>query len=56
MPSTSGYFGMKLATKRVVEQSGIGWTTLRATQRVDIRQVSAGQNEAFRATISERVP
>jgi uncharacterized protein YbjT (DUF2867 family) len=27
-----GYFGMKLATERVVEQSGIGWTTLRATQ------------------------
>ena len=24
-----GYFGMKLATERVVEQSGIGWTTLR---------------------------
>jgi uncharacterized protein YbjT (DUF2867 family) len=24
-----GYFGIKLATKRVVEQSGIGWTTLR---------------------------
>ena len=22
-----GYFGMKLATERVVEQSGIGWTT-----------------------------
>jgi uncharacterized protein YbjT (DUF2867 family) len=27
-----GYFGMKLATERVVEQSGTGWTTLRATQ------------------------
>jgi uncharacterized protein YbjT (DUF2867 family) len=27
-----GYFGMKLATERVVEQSGAGWTTLRATQ------------------------
>ncbi|MDR0342366.1 MAG: SDR family oxidoreductase [Nocardiopsaceae bacterium] len=27
-----GYFGMKLATERVVEQSGIGWTTLRASQ------------------------
>ncbi len=27
-----GYFGMKLGTERVVEQSGIGWTTLRATQ------------------------
>ena len=27
-----GYFGMKLATERVLEQSGIGWTTLRATQ------------------------
>jgi uncharacterized protein YbjT (DUF2867 family) len=27
-----GYFGMKLATERVVEQSGISWTTLRATQ------------------------
>jgi uncharacterized protein YbjT (DUF2867 family) len=27
-----GYYGMKLATERVVAQSGIGWTTLRATQ------------------------
>jgi uncharacterized protein YbjT (DUF2867 family) len=27
-----GYFGMKLATERIAEQSGIGWTTLRATQ------------------------
>ncbi|HZC53888.1 MAG TPA: NAD(P)H-binding protein [Mycobacterium sp.] len=31
-----GYFGMKLATERVVEQSGIGWTTLRATQFHDL--------------------
>jgi uncharacterized protein YbjT (DUF2867 family) len=31
-----GYFGMKLATERVVEQSGIGWTTLRATQFYDL--------------------
>ena len=38
-PSTGllfGYFGMKLATERVVEQSGIGWTTLRATQFYDL--------------------
>jgi uncharacterized protein YbjT (DUF2867 family) len=27
---------MKLATERVVEQSGIGWTTLRATQFYDL--------------------
>jgi len=27
-----GYYGMKLATERVVAQSGIGWTALRATQ------------------------
>jgi uncharacterized protein YbjT (DUF2867 family) len=27
-----GWFGMKLATERVVEQSGLGLTTLRATQ------------------------
>jgi uncharacterized protein YbjT (DUF2867 family) len=27
-----GYFGMKLATERILEQSGIAWTTLRATQ------------------------
>ena len=27
---------MKLATERVVEQSGIGWTTLRATQFHDL--------------------
>jgi len=31
-----GYFGMKLATERVVEQSGTGWTTLRATQFHDL--------------------
>jgi uncharacterized protein YbjT (DUF2867 family) len=31
-----GYFGMKLATERVVGQSGIGWTTLRATQFHDL--------------------
>jgi uncharacterized protein YbjT (DUF2867 family) len=31
-----GYFGMKLATERVVEQSGIGWTALRATQFHDL--------------------
>lgn len=31
-----GYFGMKLGTERVVEQSGIGWTTLRATQFHDL--------------------
>jgi uncharacterized protein YbjT (DUF2867 family) len=31
-----GYFGMKLATERVLEQSGIGWTTLRATQFHDL--------------------
>ena len=31
-----GYFGMKLAAERVVEQSGIGWTTLRATQFHDL--------------------
>lgn len=31
-----GYFGMKLVTERVVEQSGIGWSTLRATQFYDL--------------------
>jgi uncharacterized protein YbjT (DUF2867 family) len=31
-----GYFGMKLATEHVVEQSGLGWTTLRATQFYDL--------------------
>jgi uncharacterized protein YbjT (DUF2867 family) len=31
-----GYFGMKLATERIVEQSGIAWTTLRATQFHDL--------------------
>jgi len=31
-----GYYGMKLATERVVGQSGIGWTTLRATQVHDL--------------------
>ena len=31
-----GYFGMKLATERVVEGSGLGWTTLRATQFHDL--------------------
>jgi uncharacterized protein YbjT (DUF2867 family) len=36
-----GYFGMKLATEQVVEQSGIGWTTLRATQFHDLILVVA---------------
>src|SRR5262249_4421963 len=31
-----GYFGMKLATERVLEQSGIGWSALRATQFHDL--------------------
>jgi uncharacterized protein YbjT (DUF2867 family) len=31
-----GYFGMKLATERVVEQPGTGWSTLRATQFHDL--------------------
>lgn len=31
-----GYFGMKLATEHVLEQSGIGWTILRATQFHDL--------------------
>ena len=31
-----GYFGMKLATERVLEHSGIAWTTLRATQFHDL--------------------
>ena len=31
-----GYFGMKLATERVVEQSGIGWTAQGATQLHDL--------------------
>ena len=31
-----GWFGMKLATERVVGQSGLGWTTLRATQAQDL--------------------
>jgi uncharacterized protein YbjT (DUF2867 family) len=31
-----GYFGMKLATACAVERSGIGWTTLRATQFHDL--------------------
>jgi uncharacterized protein YbjT (DUF2867 family) len=36
-----GYFGMKFATERVVEQSGIGWTTLRATQFYDLMLIVA---------------
>jgi uncharacterized protein YbjT (DUF2867 family) len=31
-----GYFGSKLATERVVAQSGLPWTTLRATQFHDL--------------------
>jgi uncharacterized protein YbjT (DUF2867 family) len=31
-----GWFGMKLATERVLGQSGLGWTTLRATQFHDL--------------------
>ena len=40
-PSTgrcSAYFGMKLAAQRILEQSGIGWTTLRTTQSSPGRQ------------------
>ena len=37
-----GYFGMKLATERVAEQSGLGWTTLRATQFHDLILTVAG--------------
>ncbi len=36
-----GYFGMKLATERVVERSSIGWTTLRATQFYDLMLIVA---------------
>src|SRR5262249_6428035 len=36
-----GYFGMKLATERVVEQSGIPWTTLRAAQFYDLMLIVA---------------
>src|SRR5215467_12505441 len=31
-----GYFGMKLATERVLQHSGLGWTTLRAAQFHDL--------------------
>ena len=37
-----GWLGMKLATERVVEQSGLGWTTLRATQFHDLILMVAG--------------
>jgi uncharacterized protein YbjT (DUF2867 family) len=34
--SMFGYFGMKLAAERVVAESGLPWTTLRATQFYDL--------------------
>lgn len=36
-----GYFGMKLATERIVEQSGLPWTTLRAAQFHDLMLMTA---------------
>ena len=36
-----GYFGMKLATERIVAQSGLPWTTLRAAQFHDLMLMTA---------------
>jgi uncharacterized protein YbjT (DUF2867 family) len=36
-----GYFGMKLATERIVEQSGLPWTVLRATQFFELLEMVA---------------
>src|SRR5919198_2306899 len=38
-----GYFGSKLATERVVAESGLPWTTLRATQFHDLMLTVARQ-------------
>jgi uncharacterized protein YbjT (DUF2867 family) len=38
-----GYFGMNLVAEPVVEQSGIGWTTLRATQFHDLILMVGGR-------------
>jgi len=38
-----GYFGFKLAAERVVAESGLPWTTLRATQFHDLSLTVAGQ-------------
>jgi uncharacterized protein YbjT (DUF2867 family) len=38
-----GYFGLKLATERVVADSGLPWTTLRATQFYDLVLLVAKQ-------------
>ena len=38
-----GYFGSKLAAERVVDGSGLPWTTLRATQFYDLSQTVAQQ-------------
>lgn len=38
-----GYFGSKLATERVVAESGLPWTTLRATQFYDLMLTVARQ-------------
>ncbi len=38
-----GYFGSKLATERVVAESGLPWTTLRATQFHDLMLMVARQ-------------
>jgi uncharacterized protein YbjT (DUF2867 family) len=38
-----GYFGEKLAAERAVTDSGIPWTTLRATQFYDLTLVTAQQ-------------
>jgi uncharacterized protein YbjT (DUF2867 family) len=41
--SMFGYFGSKLATERVVAESGLPWTTLRATQFYDLILMVARQ-------------
>src|SRR5207248_4583749 len=38
-----GYFGAKLAAERVVAESGLPWTTLRATQFHDLILIVAQQ-------------
>ena len=38
-----GYFGSKLAAERIVSESGLPWTTLRATQFHDLSLLTAQQ-------------
>ena len=50
------YFGSKFAAERVVADSGVPWTTLRATQFHDLILMALGRWPACQCTGADRVP